>query len=102
MNLEEDNIGVVLLGSGTGLGEGSFVTRTGRVAQMPVGDALLGRVVNALGQPLDQKGLVMVQDFRPIERVAPGVLARQKVDVPLLTGIKAIDAMVPIGRASAS
>ncbi len=98
MNLEEDNIGVVLLGSGTGLGEGSFVTRTGRVAQMPVGDALLGRVVNALGQPLDQKGLVMVQDFRPIERVAPGVLARQKVDVPLLTGIKAIDAMVPIGR----
>lgn len=98
MNLEEDNIGVVLLGSATGINEGDFVTRTGRVAQMPVGDSLLGRVVNALGQPIDQKGLVMVQDFRPIERVAPGVLARQKVDVPLLTGIKAIDSMVPIGR----
>lgn len=98
MNLEEDNIGVVLLGSSTGLGEGGFVTRTGRVAQVPVGDSLLGRVVNALGQPIDQKGMVLTEGLRPIERVAPGVLARRSVDVPLLTGIKAIDAMVPIGR----
>jgi len=98
MNLEEDNIGVVLLGSTTGINEGDFVTRTERVASIPVGDAMLGRVVNALGQPIDQKGLVMAQGLRPVERVAPGVLARQKVDVPLQTGIKAIDAMVPIGR----
>jgi len=98
MNLEEDNIGVVLLGSGAEIHTGDFVTRTNRVASVPVGDALLGRVVNALGQPIDQKDLVMMWDFKPIERVAPGVLARRKVDVPLQTGIKAIDVMVPIGR----
>ena len=98
MNLETDNTGVVLLGDESGISEGDFVTRTGRVAQVPVGDSLLGRVVNALGQPIDQKGIVMTSSFRPVERVAPGVLARKKVDVPLLTGLKAIDAMVPIGR----
>jgi len=98
MNLEEDNIGVVLLGSSQGINEGDFVTRTNRVAHVPVGDAMLGRIVNALGQPIDQKGLVLAEGLRPIERVAPGVLARHKVDVPLLTGIKAIDSMVPIGR----
>ncbi|WRS26578.1 F0F1 ATP synthase subunit alpha [Oscillospiraceae bacterium MB08-C2-2] len=98
MNLEEDNIGVVLLGNSEGVNAGSLVTRTNRIAQVPVGEALLGRVVNALGQPIDQKGLILAQTLRPIEQVAPGVLARQKVDVPLLTGIKAIDAMVPIGR----
>ena len=98
MNLHEDSIGVVLLGTGTGINEGDFVTRTNRVAQIPVGDSLLGRVVNALGQPIDQKGLILTEGLRPIERVAPGVLARKGVDVPLLTGIKAIDSMVPIGR----
>jgi len=98
MNLEDDNIGVVVLGSTASVNEGDFVTRTGRIANIPVGDALIGRIVNALGQPIDQKGLVLAQGLRPIERVAPGVLARKPVDVPLLTGIKAIDAMVPIGR----
>ena len=98
MNLEEDNIGVVLLGSSTGVNEGDFVTRTGNVAQVPVGDAMLGRVVNALGQPIDQKGVMMAEAIRPIEQVAPGVLTRKSVDVPMLTGIKAIDSMIPIGR----
>ena len=98
MNLEEHSIGVILLSGGEGIEEGGFVTKAGRVAQMPVGDALLGRVVNALGQPIDQKGTMIVQQMRPIERMAPGVLARQAVSVPLQTGIKAIDAMVPIGR----
>ena len=98
MNLDEDDIGVVLLGGAEGVGEGSLVTRTGKVAQVPVGRALLGRVVNALGEPIDQKGLLRAESRRPIERIAPGVLARKPVNVPLFTGIKAIDAMVPIGR----
>ena len=98
MNLDEDSIGVVLLSGGEEIAEGGFVTRTKQIAQIPVGDTLLGRVVNALGQPLDQKGPLIAQQARPIERVAPGILARRSVDVPLLTGIKAIDAMVPIGR----
>ena len=98
MNLDEDSIGVVLLSGGEDISEGGFVTRTNRVAQAPVGDALLGRVVNALGQPVDQKGALSAQQVRPIERIAPGILARQSVDTPLQTGIKAIDAMVPIGR----
>jgi len=98
MNLDEDAIGVVLLGSADGVSEGSLVTRTERVAQVPVGRALLGRVVNALGEPVDQKGPLRAERYRPIERIAPGVLARKPVDVPLFTGIKAIDAMVPIGR----
>jgi F-type H+-transporting ATPase subunit alpha len=98
MNLETDNIVVVLLGKDSGIHEGDFVTRTGKVAHISVGDALLGRVVNALGHPIDQKGAVQTPFTRPIERIAPGVLARSGVDTPLLTGIKAIDSMVPIGR----
>ena len=97
-NLEEDNVGVVILGSDEGIKEGSSVKLTGRVAEVPVGDALIGRVVNALGQPIDEKGPINTTKARPIEGVAPGVITRKSVDVPLQTGIKAIDAMVPIGR----
>lgn len=97
-NLEEDNIGVVLLGSDQGIKEGDSVKLTGRVASVPVGDEMIGRVVNSLGQPIDEKGPINTDKFRPIERVAPGVITRKSVDVPLQTGIKAIDAMVPIGR----
>ncbi len=97
-NLEEDNIGVVLLGADDDIKEGDSVKLTGRVAAVPVGDAMIGRVVNALGQPIDEKGPINTEKFRPIERVAPGVITRKSVDVPLQTGIKAIDAMVPIGR----
>ncbi len=98
LNLEEDNIGVVLLGSDAGIKEGDHVRLTGKVAEVPVGDAMLGRVVNALGQPIDGKGPINSTGFRPIEKVAPGVITREEVNVPLQTGIKAIDAMVPIGR----
>lgn len=97
-NLEEDNIGVVLLGSDQYIKEGDPVKLTGRVVEVPVGDALIGRVVNALGQPIDEKGPINTDKFRPIERVAPGVITRKEVNVPLQTGIKSIDAMVPIGR----
>ena len=97
-NLEEDNVGVVILGSDEGIKEGSSVKLTGRVAEVPVGDALIGRVVNALGQKKEKKGPINTTKARPIERVAPGVITRKSVDVPLQTGIKAIDAMVPIGR----
>lgn len=97
-NLEEDNIGVVILGSDEGIKEGTGVKLTGKVAQVPVGDAMIGRVVNALGQPIDEKGPIVTDKSRPIERVAPGVITRKSVSVPLQTGIKAIDAMVPIGR----
>ena len=98
LNLEEDNVGVVLLGSDAGIKEGDSVKLTGRVAEVPVGDAMIGRVVNALGQPIDGKGPIVTDKARPIERVAPGVITREEVNVPLQTGIKAIDAMVPIGR----
>ena len=97
-NLEEDNVGVVILGSDSGIKEGDTVKLTGRVAEVPVGDAMIGRVVNALGEPIDNKGPIVTDKSRPIERVAPGVITRKSVDVPLQTGIKAIDAMVPIGR----
>lgn len=97
-NLEEDNVGVVLLGSDEDIKEGDSVKLTGRVTAVPVGDAMIGRVVNALGQPIDEKGPINTDKFRPIERVAPGVITRKSVDTPLQTGIKAIDAMVPIGR----
>lgn len=97
-NLEEDNVGIVILGDDEGIKEGTTVKTTGKVAQVPVGDAMLGRVVNALGQPIDEKGPIITSKSRPIERVAPGVITRKGVDVPLQTGIKAIDAMVPIGR----
>ena len=98
LNLEEDNVGAVLLGSHKNINEGDIVKTTGRVVEVPVGDALLGRVVNALGQPIDGKGPVQTDKYRKIERVASGVITRKSVDTPLQTGIKAIDAMVPIGR----
>lgn len=98
LNLEEDSIGVVILGDDTNIREGNLVTRTGKIAQVPVGDSLLGRIVDPLGNPLDQKGNIKADKYRTVERVAPGVLSRHKVDVPLQTGIKAIDSMVPIGK----
>ena len=98
LNLEEDNVGVVLLGSASNIEEGDIVKTTGRVVEVPVGGALLGRVVNSLGQPIDGKGPIQTDKFRKIERVASGVITRKSVDTPLQTGIKAIDSMVPIGR----
>ena len=98
LNLEEDNVGAVLLGSHKNINEGDIVKTTGRVVEVPVGDAMLGRVVNALGQPIDGRGPVQTDKFRKIERVASGVITRKSVDTPLQTGIKAIDSMVPIGR----
>ena len=98
MNLEEDNVGAVLLSDRGNVSEGDMARTTGRVAEVPVGDALTGRVVNALGQPIDGKGPVETDRYRQIERVAPGVISRKSVDTPLQTGIKAIDSMVPIGR----
>lgn len=97
-NLEEDNVGVIILGSVEGIKEGDQVRRTGRIAQVPVGEALLGRVVNPLGQPLDNLGPIEATAFRPVESMAPGVIDRKSVSEPLQTGIKAIDAMIPIGR----
>lgn len=98
LNLEEDNVGVVLLGSHKNINEGDMVKTTGRVVEVPAGDALLGRAVNALGQPVDGKGPIQTDTYRKIERVASGVITRKSVDTPLQTGIKAIDSMVPIGR----
>ncbi len=98
LNLEEDNVGAVLLGSQRNISEGDTVKTTGRVVEVPVGDAMLGRVVNALGQPIDGKGPIESSKFRQVERVASGVISRKSVDTPLQTGIKAIDSMVPIGR----
>jgi len=98
LNLEEDNVGAVLLGNTKNINEGDLVKTTGRVVEVPVGDALLGRVVNALGQPIDGKGPIQTEKYRQIERVASGVITRKSVDTPLQTGIKAIDSMVPIGR----
>ena len=98
LNLEEDNVGVVLLGSARNINEGDTVKTTGRVVEVPVGDALTGRVVNALGQPIDGKGPIQTDKYRKIERVASGVITRKSVDTPLQTGVKAIDAMIPIGR----
>ena len=98
LNLEEDNVGVVLLGDNKSINEGDTIKTTGRVVEVPVGDVMLGRVVNALGQPIDGKGPIQTDKYRKIERVASGVIARKSVDTPLQTGIKAIDAMVPIGR----
>ncbi len=98
MNLEEDNVGAVLLGNQKNISEGDTVKTTGRVVEVPVGDEMLGRVVNALGQPIDGKGPIATTKHRQIERVAAGVITRKSVDTPLQTGIKAIDSMVPIGR----
>ena len=98
LNLEEDNVGAVLLGDSKNINEGDTVKTTGRVVEVPVGDVMLGRVVNALGQAIDGKGPIESKKYRQIERVASGVISRKSVDTPLQTGIKAIDAMVPIGR----
>ncbi|MBQ6814040.1 MAG: F0F1 ATP synthase subunit alpha [Lachnospiraceae bacterium] len=98
LNLEEDNVGAVLLGDSKNINEGDMVKTTARVVEVPVGDAMIGRVVNALGQPIDGKGPIVTNKYRQIERVASGVISRKSVDTPLQTGIKAIDAMVPIGR----
>ncbi|ACM04575.1 F0F1 ATP synthase subunit alpha [Thermomicrobium roseum] len=97
-NLQEDSVGVIILGDYTGIEEGDEVRATGRIASVPVGPALVGRVVNALGEPIDGKGPINTDKFRPIERIAPGVVMRQDVDTALQTGIKAIDSMIPIGR----
>jgi len=98
MNLEEDQVGVVLLGDYTEIKEGDEVKRTGRIMSVPVGDALIGRVVDALGHPIDDKGIVSSSDYIPLERLAPGVIDRQPVREPMATGLKAIDSMIPIGR----
>jgi F-type H+/Na+-transporting ATPase subunit alpha len=98
MNLDEDQVGAVLLGDYTVLKEGDQVKRTGRIMSVPVGEAMIGRVVNALGQPIDDKGPIDTDKFLPVERLAPGVIARQSVREPMATGIKAIDTMIPIGR----
>ncbi len=98
LNLEEDNVGAVLLGSQNNINEGDIVKTTGRVVEVPVGDCMLGRVINALGMPIDGKGPIQTDKYRKIERVASGVITRKSVDTPLQTGIKAIDSMVPIGR----
>lgn len=98
LNLEEDNVGAVLLGNYEHITEGDVVKATGRIMEVPAGDAMLGRVVNALGQPIDGKGPINTEAYRPVERVAPGVITREPVDTPMQTGLKAIDSMVPIGR----
>ena len=98
LNLEEDNVGCVILGSEVGIKEGDRVRRTGRVVEVPVGDALIGRIVNALGQPIDGKGDIVADKRRPVESPAPGIIDRRPVKMPLQTGIKAVDAMIPIGR----
>ncbi|MBI4733780.1 MAG: F0F1 ATP synthase subunit alpha [Rubrobacteridae bacterium] len=98
LNLEEDNVGVVIMGDYLTINEGDIVKRTKRIAEVPVGDALLGRVVNALCQPIDGKGPIAQEGFRPIEWLAPGVVHRQRVKEPLQTGLKAVDSMIPIGR----
>ncbi|MGA2991845.1 MAG: F0F1 ATP synthase subunit alpha [Candidatus Korobacteraceae bacterium] len=98
MNLEEDQVGSVLLGEYTEVKEGDEVKRTGRIMSVPVGDAMIGRVVNALGQPIDDKGPIQTDQYNPVERIAPGVVERQPVREPMATGLKAIDSMIPIGR----
>src|SRR5512145_227273 len=97
-NLEEDSVGVIIMGDFGGIIEGMSVRGTGRIASVPVGDAMIGRVVNALGEPIDGKGPIATSGFRPIERIAPGVVQRQDVDTPVQTGIKSIDTMIPVGR----
>lgn len=98
MNLEQDFVGAVMLGSDEDIKEGSTVKRTGSIVSVPVGEELLGRVVNSLGQPIDGKGAILAKETRPIEKIASGIITRKPVTVPLQTGIKAIDSMIPIGR----
>src|SRR4030042_662454 len=98
-NLEKDSVGVIVMGSYDEITEGMTVRGTGRIASVPVGDAIIGRVVNALGEPIDAKGPIATTGFRPIERIAPGVVYRQDVDTPVQTRIKSIDPMIPVARA---
>ncbi|MEO5919199.1 MAG: F0F1 ATP synthase subunit alpha, partial [Candidatus Limnocylindrales bacterium] len=98
LNLEEETVGAVILGDARAIKEGDIVKTTGRVVEVPVGQALLGRVVDPLGRPIDDKGPIEAKTTRPVERIAPGVIVRQGVDTPVQTGIKAIDALIPIGR----
>ena len=98
LNLEEDHIGAVLLGNDTLIREGDEVRRTGRIVEVPVGDSLLGRVINSIGQPVDGKGEIITEKTRAVERVAPGVMTRRSVYQPLMTGLKIIDTMIPIGK----
>lgn len=98
LNLEEDNVGIAIMGSDTNIKEGDIVKRTGRIAQVPVGEPVLGRVVSAVGEPIDGKGPIKATEFRRVEMVAPGVIARKSVHEPMVTGLKAIDAMTPVGR----
>ncbi len=98
LNLDEETVGTIIMGEYSGIQEGDLVRSTGRIASVPVGDALIGRVVNAVGQPIDGKGPIETTNFRPVERIAPNVVTRKAVDTPVQTGIKAIDAMIPIGR----
>src|SRR5919106_1289044 len=98
LNLEEDKVGAVLFGEFQAVKEGDLVKRTGRIMQVPVGDAMIGRVVNALGLPIDERGPIITDSYNPVERIAPGIVDRQPVKEPLQTGLKAIDSMVPIGR----
>lgn len=98
LNLEESSAGIVILGTGKGIHEGSVVKRTGKLLRVPVGDALIGRVVNPLGDPIDAKGPIEASETRFVEEKAPGIMARKSVHEPLQTGLKAIDALVPIGR----
>ncbi len=97
-NLQEDSVGIIIMGEYSDIGEGDLVRGTGRIVSVPVGDALIGRVVNALGQPVDGKGPIESNKYRPVERIAPNVVVRKSVDTPVQTGIKAIDSMIPIGR----
>ena len=98
LNLEQDFVGAVMLGSDIGIKEGSTVKRTGTIVSVPVGEEMLGRVVDALGQPIDGKGAILTKETSPIEKIAPGIITRKSVHKPLQTGIKAIDSMIPIGR----
>jgi hypothetical protein len=102
LNLEEDNVGVAIMGDDTGIKEGDMVKRTGKIAQVPVGEAVLGRVVSGVGEPIDGKGPIEGAETRRVEMVAPGVIARKSVHEPCYTGLKAVDAMTPVGRGSAS
>ena len=97
-NLEQENVGVIIMGDYAGVEEGMSVRSTGRIASVPVGDGMVGRVVNALGEPIDGKGAIKASGYRPIERIAPGVVGRRDVDTPVQTGLKSIDSMTPIGR----
>ncbi len=98
LNLEEDNVGVAIMGEDVHIKEGDIVKRTGRIAQVPVGEAVLGRVLSAVGKPLDGKGPIEAKEHRRVEMVAPGVIARKSVHEPCYTGLKAVDAMTPVGR----